>query len=99
MPRRVSEDLLHAYRRTSFFAETPQGRLRLRIGSPNHELDQLLYSLGIQTWAFVTAFNPGSALLPDGENGRRHLLLEDRVRQLGLRAFPAEGLGDDGKWP
>jgi hypothetical protein len=99
MSRHASEHLLHAYRQTSFLADTPLGQLVLRIGSRNKDLDKLLQDLAVRTWAFITAFNPGSRSLSQEENRWRQRLMEDRVRQLGLRTFGGQGVGDDGRWP
>src|SRR2546425_5971795 len=99
MPDSPKERLLQAYRETSFFADTPHGHLELRIGDPCPRLEHLLVSLGARTWAYVTAFNPGSISLSHEENHQRHLRLEQRVQALGLPVFPGEGLGDDRTWP
>src|SRR5262245_28123225 len=91
--------LLEAYCRTSFFADTPVGRLELRIGAVCPLLESLLASLGARSWAYVTSFNPHSERLSDDENRSRHRRLQHRVREFGLPAFAGEGLGDDGEWP
>ena len=93
------DDLLDAYRRTSFFADTPWGRLRLRIGEPNPDLDRILEAQGVRSWAYVTAFNPGSVVLSDDENERRQTRLEQEVARRGYATFRGEGAGDDGVWP
>lgn len=91
--------LFEAYRRTSFFADTPPARLRLRIGEVHAELDAWLLREGVRTWAYVTAYNPGSIALDEDENIRRQTALEGVLGSAGLRFFPGEGVGDDGRWP
>lgn len=91
-------DLFEAYRRTSFFANTPRGRLCLRIGERSQELDQLLVECGAQSWAYVTAFNPGSIPLDLEENECRQASLEQETARCGYAVFPGEGVGDDGAW-
>jgi hypothetical protein len=93
------DSLLSAYRRTSFCADTTQGRLVIRIGRTCLELDALLLSTGSATWAYVTAFNPGSVPLTDDENNARQRQLEDIVRELGYPMFGGEGIADEGVWP
>jgi hypothetical protein len=95
----LRERLLQAYSATSFVADTPQGRLELRIGNLSPRLDRLLASLGAQSWAYLTAFNPRSEPLSDAENEKRHRRLEERIDALGFFAFAGEGVGDDGTWP
>jgi len=95
----VAKDLFESYRRTSFFANTPRGRLRLRVGERSQQLDHLLAECRAQSWAYVTAFNPGSILLDGEENKRRQADLEQEVARRGYSAFHGEGVGDDGAWP
>jgi hypothetical protein len=91
--------LLEAYRRTAFIAETPAGRLSLRIGARSAELDALLAVHGVGTWAYVTAFNPGSVSLTAVENSARQRQLEHTVMDMGLVSYPGQGVGDDRRWP
>jgi Protein of unknown function (DUF3293) len=90
--------LLDAYRRTSFTANTPKGRLCLRVGQRCPELDDLLAGQRVATWAYVTAFNPGSEPLPVEENVARQRELERAVTEVGLMSYSGEGIGDDGQW-
>jgi hypothetical protein len=55
--------------------------------------------MGSGTYAYITAFNPGSSRLTDEENHARQSELINIVRQLAHPAFPGEGIGDDGVWP
>jgi hypothetical protein len=87
------------YRNTSYFADTPAGRLSIRIGEAHPVLDTLLAQRGLRYWAYVTAHNPGSMPLTADENRTRHTRLEADVGERGYEAFPGEGVGDDGEWP
>ena len=95
----TDERLLTAYRNTSYFADTPAGRLRIRIGEAHPVLDTLLIAKGHRHWAYVTAHNPGSVPSTADDNRRRHTHLVADVRARGYEAFPGEGIGDDGEWP
>jgi hypothetical protein len=55
--------------------------------------------MGCATYAYITAFNPGSIRLSDEENHARLSELNNIVRQLAHPSFPGEGIGDDGVWP
>lgn len=96
----LSDDLLlAAYRRTRFCADTEQGQVVIRVGEDCPALDALLRAMGCATYAYITAFNPGSIRLTDEENYARQSELNNIVRQLAHPAFPGEGIGDDGVWP
>jgi hypothetical protein len=83
-----------AYRATTYAAGLS---IRLRVGQPHPFLDDMMAFRGIEEYAYLTAWNPGSKELPDEEN---------RVRQDALRArlrgkHPViEGVAtaDDGSW-
>ncbi len=95
----VPDTLLEAYRKTTFSADTPKGRLSLRVGERCLELDDLLTDHGVSTWAYVTAFNPGSMRLRDEENAARQRELEAVVASLGVVSYAGEGVAEDGGWP
>jgi len=78
----VPDTLLEAYRKTAFSAETPKGRLSLRVGQRCLELDDLLTDHGVSTWAYVTAVNPGSMRLSDKDNAARQRELDGLLRAL-----------------
>jgi hypothetical protein len=93
------DSLLEAYRNTTFYADTPRARLALRVGQRCVDLDALLNDHGVSTWAYVTASNPSSRRLSDEDNSAREHELEGDVTRLGFRAYPGEGVADDGRWP
>jgi hypothetical protein len=96
----MSDDpLLAAYRRTRFRADTELGPVVIRVGEVCPMLDALLRGSGCDTWAYVSAFNPGSVRVSDAWNSARQRELEYAVRQRGHPMFPGEGVGDDGTWP
>lgn len=96
---KLNDALWQAYERTRFLADTPLGRIEIRVKHPSPLLDTLLDEHGAWTWAYITAFNPGSTRLPDYENDERHALLVNAVRAAGHPAFGGEGVGEDGAWP
>ena len=50
------------------------------------------------TWAFITAWNPGSQLLPSHENAVRHQQFEQDLRLLGYEMFAGAGEPSDSVW-
>jgi Protein of unknown function (DUF3293) len=95
----IDDALLAAYRGTRFCADTDQGRVEIRVGESSPRLEALLGVSGCVTWAYITAYNPGSTRLADDQNQIRHHELEDVVRKLGHPMFPGDGIGADGTWP
>lgn len=68
----------------------------LRVGEPSAELDALLTSHAADTWAFVTACNPGSVVLSGEENAVRMTRLLDVLS--GFTTYPGEGADPAGGW-
>lgn len=91
--------LERAYEATAFVADAPGGRIEIRIGRRHPDLDALLAGRGVHAWAFVTAWNPASRLLPDAENAVRQQRLRDDLAALRLTSFPGRGVPDRGDWP
>ena len=63
--------LWQAYLATTFVAFGPDGEIRIRIGKANESLEELLSRHSASTWAFLTAFNPGSKPPLDPEEDGR----------------------------
>jgi hypothetical protein len=62
-------------------------------------LDRLLRDHRTSEWAYVTAFNPGSRVIPDEVNQARHQELCAAVSALGVPVLEGHGAGIDGDWP
>jgi hypothetical protein len=89
----MPDDALEAaYRATDYIVEDSSGPLCIRIGEPRSGIEA-------QSWAYVTACNPRSKLLPQGENARRLQDLERVIAELGFRFLHGEALARDGNWP
>ncbi|MGH7858079.1 MAG: DUF3293 domain-containing protein [Candidatus Binatia bacterium] len=92
-------DLLAAYLRTIYRVQSPGGAIDLRVGEPSPELDRLLDQRHATRWAWLTAVNPGSQLLPDEENRARLERLERELVQLDWPFLPGVAVEPDGDWP
>jgi len=97
-PGRIPAAILEAYRATTFWVEAPSGRIALRDGEPSAQLDELLVKHGVESCAFITAWNPKSRQLAAGENARRQRELERRATKQGYAILPGVGAPDDGSW-
>lgn len=67
----------------------------IRIGAEVPALDRLLRFTGCDCWAFITAENPLSQPLSQGENRQRQRELESLLIARGLTYFPGKGCGRD----
>lgn len=92
------ERLEKAYLATTYFADCPEGPLLLRIDQVHPMLDALCLQHGVETWAYLTAHNPGSQLLEPKINDQRHQELLARIERR-YSCYSGEGRGDDGNWP
>ncbi len=92
-------DLFEAYRNTDFCVNTPRGRIVIHVGHTTSAPDLLLREAGHTTWAYLTAFNPGSTPLSQSENEARQHDLEGAIRDLGHPHYHGEGVGRDRTWP
>ncbi len=92
-------NLGESYINTSFWVETAEYSIRLRVGEHNLQLDDLLARFSAEAWAYITAFNPGSRRLSADENQRRQRQLCATVDELGYATLRGQGIGDVGEWP
>lgn len=94
----IPEQLLRAYLYTTYFVETDDGPIEIRIGMRNPKIDALLKKLNTEEWAFITAFNPKSEKATDEENSKMHRQLANEVIRSGWRYYEGEGKGNEDHW-
>jgi hypothetical protein len=82
-----------AYLATEYHVEHPEGGFVLRIGARSRTLDRLLDQHGQRTWAFLTAWNPLSVIVPMEQNVARQAQLEAEVQQRGWVMLAGRGQG------
>ena len=87
-------DLLKAYNTTEYKVYSPA--IVIKIGIGNQVLNDLLISLNVSTWAYITAFNPFSKILTESENFKRHEELKVKIGN--YKYFEGEGVGEDKTW-
>jgi len=92
-------ELEQAYLATFYHIFAPPGRLTIRVGQLHPNVDQLLDQHDSHSWAYVTAHNPGSGRLPEEENQRRQLGLEEEVTREGWKFYRGEGVSVHDNWP
>jgi hypothetical protein len=94
----LDEQLLHAYRNTDYRvrAHTP---FSLRIGEHSAVCDELMAAHGVQTAAFITAWNPLSQSLNQAENDAAQSRLAADLATLTPVVLQGEGEGLAKDWP
>lgn len=91
-------DDARAYRETTFEADTPVGRVELRVGGRDAQLDRLLEYCSAREWAFLTAWNPDGTFTEEAENRRRQEALESDLAERDLEVFPGQAIPDSPDW-
>lgn len=88
-----------AYRATTYRVFLPEGVVELRIDSVSSDFAAWLKAKGVNTWAIVTAANPGSQQISIRENAEHQAKLECELLEAGFEPFVVEAVADDGQWP
>jgi hypothetical protein len=88
-----------AYVRARYVVRLTDGEAHLPLGRPAPELRAVMARRGVQTAAFLTAWNPRSEPAGDAENRAAQARLEAELGGLGLDWLEAEGRDPDGGWP
>lgn len=91
-------DDYQAYRQTSFEADTPVGRVAVRVGQRARKLDRLLNFREEKDWAFLTAWNPGGTFAGEDQNRQRQEALEAQLDDEGYQYFSGECVPDNADW-
>ena len=97
--------LEQVYQATAYEALGLGTSLDLRIGHAHPDLDAMLEATSRHSWAFLTAWNPGSRVLSQEENeerqGELNAVLEATLGEGGEPPLllPGRGRGLVGDWP
>ncbi len=85
--------------RTRYEVDVPEaGAIALAIGQPNSALDDLLRHYGVDTYAYLTAFNPQSTTLSDDDNRVRHEQLCRGLSVSGYTYLTGKAIPDTDAW-
>ena len=88
-----------AYGAAHYEADTPAGRIVLRIGEPSAALARLYGITGTRRAAYLTACNPASIRQPPARNRAAHAALLASLRPLGYPIFEGFGRDPQRRWP
>ncbi len=93
----MHSSLKTAYYNTLYRVYDPP--LTIKIGQHHPALDRLLEKHHRQTWAYLTACNPGSQLLLPQVNAQRQAQLLADLEKTDFLTFPGTGEGLEASWP
>ena len=103
IPELLDRELVESYLNTSYWTELIRMDDRganIRIGQPHPHLIQLqLEEYGIERYAFLTAWNPGSQPLDQWHNRWRNLSLEMELHPHCRLLRRGLGIGTQENWP
>ena len=99
MPPLQRTRLDEAYHATTYFVDGPTGRIALRIGCASVEIDELAAAHQVNTWTYITAYNPGSVAASKEWNEKRQRELMQTVAESGCPFYSGVGTADGGDWP
>jgi hypothetical protein len=94
----IDASTIQAYRDTDYRVEGGHP-FTLRIGARCAPLTALHATAGVQSSAFITAWNPFSQSLDDTANAQRQSALAAQLRHRGLAYLEGIGQHPDGQWP
>lgn len=94
----IDRDTVQAYLETEYHCSAPTA-IKLRIGEANAELAHLHQRHGVESSAFITAWNPYSRATTDKANAERQQALAQELQQLGLRYIDGMGQHPSNQWP
>lgn len=95
MKSSLSPDLIRFYEETDYYV-SDDPPLLLKIGRQNDDARILLASFGVETAAFITAWNPHSQQLTEEQNADRQAGLLEAIEQRRLNYFV--GWGEHHEW-
>lgn len=95
----MSDLLVKAYQQALYSVDGTEGTFELRVGERSSSLIDLLSKFQLDSWAYITAENPGSELLTSDQNKQRTQSLEAHLKKEGYRYLGGEGKAPDNSWP
>lgn len=88
-------EIENIYTRAIYVVSAKDSEIRFRINEKSKKIDALLQENDAETFAFMTAENPRSEILPEAENAARQQQLAKELRAGNFRFLEGYGAGDD----
>lgn len=93
----VSEEKVARFKETDYIIDDDPPMI-LKVGEQNDALRALFASFGVETGAFLTAWNPGGELADLDQNYDQQAELLSEIEKLRLNYFVGEGVHPNGDW-
>ena len=93
----TKEALVLKFRETDYIVDDDPP-LIIKVGEQNDALRALFASFGVETGAFMTAWNPGGELADIDTNYDKQAELLTEIENLRLNYFVGEGVHPHGDW-
>ena len=97
--RLIAPSLVQSYRQAIYLIHDKGGDIAIKVGEVSHQLSTLMKAHKAKSAAFITAFNPYSALVSPQENELSHKALLSDLSALGLECISGEGVDSENLWP
>lgn len=97
MDSEIDPTLIDAYENTQYTILEP--KVSILLNHKNPILDKWLEEKNVSSWAFITAFNPYSILLPEEKNLAAQDLFREKIASLGLSFLEGKGESANGDFP
>ena len=88
-------DLELLYRQARYVVQDGDVSFTIRLDDDNKPLNEFVHEHAIESWAFLTAYNPRSTPVPDAENQARQDQLRSELATAGYNFLNGYGVGDD----
>lgn len=93
----TKEEIHQAFADTNFIVyHTDEKSITLKVNNTSEKLE--LHFPELESWCFITAFNPLPEILEIEENQKRNKQLEHDIQNLGLKYLNGKGVSADGNW-
>ena len=97
--RLIAPSLVESYRQAIYLIHAEGGDIAIKVGEVSHQLSTLMKAHKAKSAAFITAFNPYSALVSPQENELSHQALLSDLDSLGLNCLSGVGKDAENLWP
>ncbi|MEM9604637.1 MAG: DUF3293 domain-containing protein [Pseudomonadota bacterium] len=96
----MTNPLEAAFARTVYRVQLPDEQmLAIRVGARHPLLDEWVRDYGLQSWCFITAWNPGAEQRDRRANAKANVALFMELQGDGHPTVSASAQSRDGDWP
>lgn len=95
----IDPETLEAYAAADYRVDWPSGAFVLNIGVRSRDLARLYDEAGVETAAYLSAWNPFSQITPPEANAAAEAALEAELSSLAPATAPGWGADPSGAWP